>query len=170
MIFDNPIFSTWLLPFLLVFVVVFAVLHRSKLFGEPADAKQVNIMIALAIGLITVLFPGPRDMMVKIMPWLGVGLAVLLLFFILYGFVAGDLTSMPTGMKVTFGILAGLFTLGVILYATGLGNWIWDYFGVGTGSDLLINVLVIAAIIGVVFLAVFGGGSGKPSRPAGSTG
>lgn len=158
MIFDNAFFSEWFLPFLLVFVVVFAVLQKSKILGD--DVKQINSLVALAIGLITIVFPAPRDMMVRMMPWLGVGLGVLLIFFILYGFVAGDLSAMPKGFKIAFGILAGLFTLWIVLSVTGLGEAIYSYIG-GSGQSLIINILVVLAIVGLLFLAIFSGKEGN---------
>ena len=43
-----------LLPFVLVFTIVYAVLHKIKLFGK--DSKQFDVMIALVMGL-AVVFP-----------------------------------------------------------------------------------------------------------------
>lgn len=146
MIFDNPFFTEMLLPFLLVFVVVFAVLQKSKILGD--GAKQMNAIVGLVIGLILIGFPGPRDILVGIMPWLAVGLGVLLVFFILYGFVAGDLSDMPDSLKYAFAGLAGVFTVWIVLYVTGLGSKIWASFG--AGSDVWMNVLMIALVLGVV--------------------
>ena len=133
-IFANYFFTEMLLPFLLVFVVVFAILQKSKILG--GDKAQIDAIVALVVGLILIGVPGPRDIIVGIMPWLAVGVAVILVFLILYGFVAGDLSTTPEKwMKVAFGILAGIFTVAVVLYISGLGNdilgwlslWKWRY-------------------------------------------
>ena len=104
MIFDNPFFTEMLLPFLLIFVVVFAILQKSKILGE--GKAQIDALVALAIGLILIGVPGPRDIIVGIMPWMAVGVAVILTFLILYGFVAGDLSGAktPVWMKIVFGV------------------------------------------------------------------
>ena len=75
-IFDNPFFTEMLLPFLLVFVVVFAILQKSKVLANT----QVDAIVGLVIGLILIGVPGPRDIVVGIMPWLAVGIAVILVF------------------------------------------------------------------------------------------
>ena len=155
MIFDNPFFTEMLLPFLLVFVVVFAILQKSKILGE--GKAQVDAIVALVIGLILIGVPGPRDIIVGLMPWMAVGVAVILVFLILYGFVAGDLSGAPKWMKITFGILAGLFTIAVVLYVSGLGSNIMDWISRDSSSDVWVNVLMIALIIGAMAVAIVSG-------------
>lgn len=156
-IFDNPFFTTMLLPFLLVFVVIFAILQKSKILGE--DKAQIDAIVSLVIGLLLIGLPQPREIIVGIMPWMAVGVAVILVFLILYGFVAGDLSGKgtPTWMKATFGILAALFTLAVVLYVSGLGNILIDWLSGSGSSDIWMNVLMIALVLGAVLVAVFSG-------------
>ena len=155
MIFDNIFFTEMLLPFLLVFVMVFAILQKSKILGD--GKAQIDAMVAFVIGLILIGVPQPRDIIVGIMPWLAVGIAVILVFLILYGFVAGDLSSAPDWMKITFGILAGLFTLAVVLYVSGLGGIILEWVSGSSGSSALTNVLMIALVVGAMAVAILGG-------------
>lgn len=156
-IFENPFFTEMLLPFLLVFVVVFAILQKSKVLGD--GKAQMDSIVAMVIGLIVIGVEQPREIIVGLMPWMAVGVAVILVFLILYGFVAGDLTTAPKWMKRTFGILAGLFTLGVVLYVTGLGSYLT---GMVSGSqDLWMNVLIILLVLGAMVVAVV---SGKPKK------
>ena len=153
-IFTSPIFTEMILPFLLVFVLVFAILQKSKVLGE--GKSQIDALVSLAIGLILIVFPTPRDIVVNITPWLGVGVVVMLVFMILYGFVAGDLSKADDWMKITFGILAGLFTIGVVIYVTGLykviGGWVS-----GGDSDIWANVIMIILVVGAMAVAVFTG-------------
>jgi hypothetical protein len=153
MIFDNPFFTEMLLPFLLVFVVVFAILQKSKVLGE--GKTQIDAIVALVIGLILIGVPAPRDIIVGIMPWMAVGVAVILVFFILYGFVAGDLSNVPKWMKITGAALAGVFTVSVVLYVAGLWGDISNWFS--SGSEVWVNVVMIVMILAVVAVAVFGG-------------
>lgn len=155
MIFDNPFFTEMLLPFLLVFVVVFAILQKSKILGEEKD--QIDAIVALVIGLILIGVPQPRDIIVGIMPWMAVGVAVILVFLILYGFVAGDLSGKetPDWMKIIFGILAGLFTLAVILYISGLGQILLDWMS--GSSETWTGILMIVLVLGAMAVAIWGG-------------
>ena len=155
MIFDNPFFTEMLLPFLLVFVVVFAILQKSKILGD--GKAQIDAIVALVIGLILIGVPQPRNIIVGLMPWMAVGVAVILVFLILYGFVAGDLSSAPDWMKITFGILAGLFTIGIVLYISGVGANILDWFSRSGSSDIWVNVVMILLIIGAMAVAIVSG-------------
>ena len=155
MIFDNPFFTEMLLPFLLVFVVVFAILQKSKILGE--GKAQIDAIVGMVVGLLLIGIPQPRNIIVGILPWMAVGVAVILVFLILYGFVAGDLSEAPDWMKITFGILAGLFTIAVVLYISGLGNVILGWVSIANDSSLWTNVLMIALVLGAFAVAVFGG-------------
>jgi len=157
MIFEHPFFTEMLLPFLLVFVLVFAILQKSKILGDKN--AQVDAMVGLVIGLILIGFPQPREILVGIFPWMAVGIAVVLVFLILYGFVAGDMSGdgTPEWMKTTFAVLAGLFTLAVILSVSGLGERILDsILGDGSGSQAWMSVVMIIVVIGVMLVAIFG--------------
>ena len=154
-IFMSAFFTEMLLPFLLVFVVVFAILQKSKILGE--GKAQIDAIVGLVIGLILIGVPGPRDMIVGIMPWMAVGVSVILIFLILYGFVAGDLSKAPDWMKLTFGILAGLFTIGVVLYVSGVGANVLDWFSKSGNSDIWVNVVMVLLIIGAMAVAIMSG-------------
>lgn len=154
MIFDNPIFTEMILPFLLVFVLMFAILQKTKILGD--GKAQIDALVGLAIGLIVIGFPGPRNFIVALMPWMAMGVAVILVFLILYGFVAGDLSGdkTPPWMKTTFGILAGLFVLGVVMKVSGL--WKFVLGGFSFGSEFWVNVALIILIIGAMIVAIVG--------------
>jgi len=121
MIFTNPIFSEMILPFLLVFVLVFAILQKSKILGE--DKAQVDALISLVIGLILITVPFARDVVVNLMPWLAIGLAVMLVFMLLYGFVAGESASGQKWQKIVFGIIIGVFVTGIVSYESRRATW-----------------------------------------------
>ena len=158
----NTFFTEGVLPFLLIFVLIFAILQKSKLLGE--GKSQIDSLIALAVALILISAEGPRTIVVGLMPWLSVGVAVMLVFLILYGFVGGDLSgsNAPGWMKWTFGVLAGIFTIGVVLYVTGLGEIVSGWFEGAGDSNWLMNSVVIVLVIVAMVVAVRGGnGSGK---------
>jgi hypothetical protein len=157
----NVFFTDMVLPFLLVFVVVFAILQKSKILGE--GKAQIDALTALVIGLLLIGLSGPREIIVNLIPWVAVGVAVILVFMILYGFVAGDLSGdkMPKSLKITFGILAGVFTLGVVLYVTGLGSYLSGLFGDSGGSEWWTNAVIVLLVIGAMVFAVLGSKGGS---------
>ncbi len=171
MILENPIFTDMILPFLLIFVLVFAILQKSKILGD--DKQQIDAMTALAVGLILIGVPIARDIVVGLMPWLAVGLAVMLVFFLLYGFAAGDLTDdtrMTKSMRDTFGVLAALFVLAIIWFITPLGELISNWVSSGESSDIWVSGIMIAVIIGVMVVAVKGSDWGNKSRTSSAGG
>jgi len=98
---------------------MFAILQKTKILGE--GKAQIDALVSLALALILIVFPGPRDLIVSIVPWLAVALVVILVFLLLYGFVAGDKAQGEKWMKIVFGILIGVFVLGLVY------NW-WGFF------------------------------------------
>lgn len=157
-IFANTFLTEMLLPFLLVFVLVFAILQKSKILGE--GKAQMDSMVAMVIGLLLIGVKQPRDIIVGIMPWMAVGVAVILVFLILYGLVAGDLSKAPTWMKRTFATLAGLFTIGVVVYVTGFYKVVFDWSSTGT-NDFWANGIMIVLVVGAMVVAVVTGKKDK---------
>ncbi len=135
------------LPFVLLFVVTFAVLEKSKLLG---DAKhQINALVSMVLGAMLISFPTPRDIMVSILPWFSVGIAVLLVFFLLYGFFGSDLSKgAPKSIKITLGIMTGIFTLCVVIFTTGLDKIISRW--AGANSQFFLNSFIVLIVIGVI--------------------
>ena len=160
MIFDNPFFTEMLLPFLLVFVVVFAILQKSEILGK--GKAQIDAIVGMVIGLILIGVKQPRDILVGILPWMAVGVAVILVFLILYGFVAGDMSedkNMPKWLKYAFMGIAAVFTIGVVLYISGGWDWLIDSFDVD--GDVWTSIVMIVLVVGAMVVAVKGGNSGN---------
>jgi hypothetical protein len=160
-IFQNAFFTEMLLPFLLVFVVVFAILQKSKILGE--GKAQIDSLVAMVIGLLLIGVKQPREIIVNLMPWMAVGVAVILVFLIMYGLVAGDLSKAPDWMKITFGILAGLFTIGVVVYVTGFYKVAESWVSGGT-NDFWANGIMIVLVVGAMVVAVVTGKKTKEKK------
>jgi len=74
---------SYVIPFLLIFAVVFAILDKTSLLGE---SKPVKAIVSLAIGLLALQFDFVSTFFAEIFPRFGVGLAVFLVLVILIGF------------------------------------------------------------------------------------
>jgi len=134
-------------------------LRFCRILGE--EKAQIDALVALVVALLLIGIRQPREIIVGIMPWMAVAIAVILVFLILYGFVAGDLSKAPDWMKITFGILAGLFTLAAVLYASGFGGIIMGWLSVSGNSNIWMNVLMIILVVGAMAVAMM---SGKKKR------
>jgi hypothetical protein len=138
-------FFSYLLPFLLIFSLVFGILVKVKLFK---DNKAVNAIIALAVGLMAVQFDMVSNFFSQIFPLMGVALAIILAFFILVGlFIDPDHPAMNW---VLFGIGAIIFIVVLVQAAGSFGwsaNWLQDNWVTILGAAIVI-ALVVAVIAG----------------------
>lgn len=153
-ILDYPIIGQYIVPFVLVFVLIFAILQKSKILGD--GKSQMDALISLVIALLLIITPPARDFIVRLMPFLAVGLAVILVFLILYGFVAGDSWASAKWVKILFGVLSGIFVIVIVLWAAGILNDVIYFFANGLNGTFM-NIILVAVIIGVVvFVALTG--------------
>lgn len=137
-LFTNPLLTNILLPFLLIFVVVFAILEKTNILGE--GKKYANLIVAIIVGL---LFIGAQSLVgftVRLLPLVAALIVVLLGYFLIFGFVGIHLTK---GMQVTLGIVFGLAFIGAVLWATGLLDKV-----TGTINEGTIGVIVFLLILG----------------------
>ena len=144
-------FFSYILPFLLIFALVFGILTRVKIF----DNKAINGIIALVVGLLALQFHFVPIFFSEIFPRLGIGLAVILALLILAG-----LFFDPENKMVNYGLLGvGVIVFLVVLVQTfgWLGWWnlnIWYYNWQG-----ILGVVIFLAIIGIIV------GAGSQRKP-----
>lgn len=101
---------SYILPFLVIFAVVFGLLERLKIFGE--DSKGVNAVIATAVGLLSLQFGFVSLFFAQLFPRFGIGVAILLLAMIFLGmFIENKLLAVFfwVGAVVGLGILSTTF-------------------------------------------------------------
>jgi len=156
-IFLSPIFLDYILPFVLVFTLIFAVLQKTQLLGE--GKKQIDAIVGMVIGLILIAFPFARNIVVQLMPFLAVSAIILLVFMLLYGFIVGKKEGdvLNTGLKITFGIILGLALIVVILYSAGVWDYVYNFlFEQEAGAQVWINVLIILVLVGAVVAVLKG--------------
>ncbi|MEK6859704.1 MAG: hypothetical protein AABX54_02715 [Nanoarchaeota archaeon] len=155
--FLSPIFVDYLLPFVLVFTLIFAILQKTKLLGD--EAKRANAIIGLVVGLLLIAFKQPRDIIVLLMPFLAVFATVLLVFMLLYGFIVGKKEGDVLGYwwKVAFAAVLTISFIAFLLAITGYFNIVWDYlFNTRQGSAIWMNAILLAIIIGAIVAVVRG--------------
>ncbi len=138
-----------LLAFLVVFVIVFALLNKTKLLGENAF---IQLFVSFVIGTIFVSAAGVRDYVLTITPWFAV--LIVSLFFVLFviGFVGKPAESMTKGVGIVFILLLIIIFLfsGFVVFSEFLipylpgGPASWIYSSRVVGALLL---LVISAIV-----------------------
>lgn len=145
-----------LLPFLLIYVVVFAILQKVQIFGEKS--KRFNVVIALAMALAVVIphvtgsYPSPDADVVNIinkaLPNVSVFLVAIVMLFLLIGLWGGKARWKGAGTTVI--TIAALILIAYI-FARAAG-WTgqlpyWLYFLEDPNTQALLIVVIIFFII-----------------------
>jgi len=164
-IFTNPLFVETILPFLLMFTLVFAILEKTKILGD--GKRQIDAIVSLAIALIFIAFGSATDIVVRMIPVLGIALVVILIFMILLGsmFQSGNF-EMPDWLKIVVGILVAILVIATVLVLTGGLDYIINFI-YGENSGILINGFLVLIIVGAILAVVFGK-KGEDSQESGS--
>jgi hypothetical protein len=151
-ILSSPFVTEIVLPFLLVFTLIFAILEKTRILGE--GKRQINAIIGLVIGLFLVAFPFARSIVVGLMPLLAVIAVVILVFTMLFAFASGGKEEfvMPKGLKVAFGVLIGLALIVALLVLTGY----WDvvFRTITEGRELATNIFFILIIVAAIIIVI----------------
>jgi len=154
-ILSSPFVQTMLLPFLLVFAIIFAVLQKAQIFGQ--DKKQTDAIIAVVVALLVVSVGYATNVIINLVPILAVGLVVLLVFFLLWGFAFREKEfNVHKNVQWVIGGLAAITVFVTVLYFTPA----WDYLRnmvSGQGSNIVMNVVFAVLIIAAVIAVIFGG-------------
>ncbi len=139
---DWGVFS-YLLPFLLIFAVVYGILETGKILGTN---KGVHATIAIAIGLLALQFDYVSNFFAEIFPYAGIGLSILLVALILMGLLAGD-TDTKWIKYVWFGLGAIIF---IIVIWASLENFTYFFRGGFGYFEGIIPTLLILIIVGAL--------------------
>jgi hypothetical protein len=160
-ILQSGFFMDLILPFLLVFSVVFAILKKTEILGK--GKRQVDALVSLTIGLIVVAFGNYVNVITNLSAFLGVGVVVILVFMILTGafYEPGKLKiddKVKTGAMWLVAVVVVLATL----YYTGALSYLISFFENSSSGPIWLGNIIVIIIIGVAVAAVWGS-SGKGS-------
>ena len=156
------IFSQWeqvglfsyVLPFLLIFALVFGILTKVKLFKEN---KAINAIIALVIGLMAVQMDFVSAFFAEIFPRVGIALIFILGLFIVVGLFIDEkhqvLNWILVGIALVVFVIVIVQTAGVLGVSTGI--W-WQEHWLS-----VVGVVIVLAVV----IAVIASGANKPNNP-----
>lgn len=152
-----------LLSFLVVFIICFYALHKTKVM----DNKFIESLISFIIAIIFVSAVGPRNYVLTIIPWFAVAIVGLFLIMALSGFFTKDFPSKAVGITFVV-ILAVIFVVSAFFvffnyigpYTPGAVNSVgnpgnpailsalsWVYSPKVAGALLLIGIGAVASWI-----------------------
>ena len=164
------------LPFLLIFTLVFGVLEKSKIFGEekgadgkPYTRKNLNAMVAFVSGFFVVASAQLVSLINVFVARTALVLVILVMLMILIasfhapsdkGF---NLMDLPMGKYLVYVVLVAV----VLIFADGVG-WLgpaWDYVTHYWDSTLMATVFLFGVVIAFIVYV-----TNAPGKPAGDKG
>lgn len=152
-IFQHWIFTKFALPFFLIFFIVFAILEKTKIFGD--GKKQLNALISLIIGLIFISATSWTLVVSNLILFLTISLIVVFVGLLLWGFLTGgDAKISGKGLKIVGGIVVVIAVILAILWASNTSIGIFDFlFGQSWSKGFWTNFLFIV-VIGIALALV----------------
>ena len=144
-----------LLPFLLIFVIFYAILQKTKILGDTK--KNLNIVVAIVVALLVVVphatgrFPANADPVLIIndaLPQVSIVLVAVIFLLIMIGVFGQDMVFLGATAP---GWVAFFSLIAIIVIFGGSAGWWSGYFG-----QTLENVFGIEGIAVAIMLLVFG--------------
>jgi hypothetical protein len=157
-LFGQPLFTNIILPFLLVFTVIFAILEKTSILGK--DKRQINAIVAFVFGLVSIGVPAVTGVLTKVIPVITVMIVILLSWMLVLGFIGGTTPEggLPPVLRLTLGIILAIAFIITILWATGA----LDFLRTQPWSDTVFTtIIIIVFIIAVISIVVSAGGKEK---------
>ena len=158
---EETILQHWLvtkfiLPFLLIFALVYAILEKTNLFGE--DKHQINAIIAGVLGLVFVSVVSPKLIVENMILFLTVAIVVIFVVLLLWGFVSGselktDILS-NKGVKWVVGIVLILAVIIAVLWASGVWEYVYDFLFEGDWSSTFWTNFIFIVVAGAALALV----------------
>ena len=155
-IFGGDWFNQIVLPFALVFTLIFAILEKSKILGD--SKHQINSIISLAIAFILIAVEPARIVIIQVVPIIAVLAVLILVFMIILGFVGGTTKegNLNKWLGIAIGLITGIVLISAVLWSTG---WLSKIIEIGKGSagNMVLQSVVFVVIILVVIIVAMKG-------------
>ncbi len=143
-----------LLPFLLIFAIMFAILEKTEILGR--DKSNINVIVSVVIGLLLIVQKGIVEIINLFLPRVSLIIVVLLMGLLVISMLAGNTFK---GLKgTTLGVAMVLVVIALIFALTsqpGTASWLSQ-----ADKEALIRVGVPIAIFLIVIALV----TAKPKK------
>jgi len=150
----NEFFTNVILPFVLVFTVIFAILEKVEILGKK---KDIHAIVSLIISLIVIGVPAAIGTLQKFIPIMAIILVILFAWLLVFGFAGKSVeVEWSPGLKKFFMIVLGIVLLVTIAWAVGSTTGILDKINVNSilSAQITQMVLFIGAIVAVIAIAI----------------
>jgi len=166
---DIGVFS-YVIPFLLIFSIVFAILQKSNILSDETHPnKPILAIISVSAGLLSLQFDFVSEFFAVIFPRFGIGISILLVAVIFIGFLNMGIGGDNETSKKAMAAVGWLVGVSIVFWSLSE----WDNFSSAGGfgiyfSDNFWSLFVLGLIIAAIAFAIRD--PNKPSRSRSSVG
>jgi len=157
-----------ILPFVLVFTLLFAIFEKTEVLGK--DKKNLSAMISFAIAFFVVGATNIIPVLKEALPMISLGLVIIISFILLYGSLhtGKEEFKLSKGYRGLIGVLA--FVAVILIFVGSIrddsGNsWLvvaWDFIVNDVASGPVVSTVIFLGLtILVVWLVGWGPGTKK---------
>ena len=156
---NNWVISQFVLPFALIFFILFAVLEKTKILGD--GKHTLNVWTAEIIGLIFVSAVFQKQVVANLILFLVIALIVVFVTLLLWGFATGGDAKVSDGIKKLTAIVIVIFVIIAVFWAAGLRleflNSLIDFlFYSNWSKEFWTNAVFIAFVAMAIAFTWFG--------------
>ncbi len=152
------------LPFLLVFTIVFGILEKTKVFGvETIEGKQypkknLNAITSFVIAFFVIASAKLVEIITTVSSYVVILLMLSVLFLLLVGsFMREEERGFLSGSwNAFFMIMMFIGIVAIFIYALGWWDKLWDFFRFKTGGEVAGSIILIVIVVLFVWYIVKG--------------
>lgn len=163
------------LPFLLVFTIVFALMEKTRVLGvekvgdKEFTRKNVNSMVAFCIAFFVI----ASTQLVAIISEITANMVLLLILLVCFMLLVGTMHkedskgfALEGWTKKTFYVIMFVGIILIFLNALGWLQLVWDYMQLNWDSQFVGIIILLAVIIGLMafVMSTPSGGDAKPEE------
>jgi hypothetical protein len=137
----------YILPFLLVFTILFAILEKIKIFGT--DKKNVNVVVSIIIGFLLIVQTPLVYIMNNFLGKISLFIIVVIMFLLVTGIFGVDAEGGFTG---TSGMIAIIICILAIFWALSPGLFDLPSWLNPSSSDIAVIILIVVIIATIAFI------------------
>jgi len=161
-----------MLPFLLVFTIIFAMLQKTRILGEKK--KNLNVVVSLVFALLVVIphvtgtyryMMGPYDpvdIINRALPAISIVVIAILMLLLLVGLFGGEVKFFGMAFRGWIVLISVIIVVWIFGAAAG---WWWGWWWVNDlfGSDA-IAIIIILVVFGLIIAFITGGEGEREER------
>ena len=154
-ILQSELLVNFVYPFLFIFIILYAILTKTRIFGEGQN--QINAIISFVMGLIFVSVAFPKFFVNNMILFLTLAVTIVFVALVIFAFATGtDLKEkfVTKGLKWAFGIFLLIVIIMAVIWASGTQSTAIDFlFHQSWSSALWTNaafILIIAVALAVI--------------------